>query len=150
VVGLMRGVLEYRDYGNGRRVTLPTAIHTAPIGATGAYRQRTIYDDGPGNTIYSSDVLRISGDRWLEDAGGDEGHVGAGQTVLRIISRQLTTDGTVLVLRGRGMDDEQTVEFRYTVTLGGTTLTRLKEFRRPGKRWAYRHEYRLRRAATTP
>ncbi len=155
VVGLMRGVLEYRDYGNGRRVTLPTAIHTAPMGTTGAYRQRTIYDDGPGNTIYSTDVLRVSGDRWFEGSAVDEGkmetgQMQTGQTVLRIVSRKRTADGTVLVLRGRGMDDEQLVEFRYTVTLGDTTQTRLKEFRRPGQRWAYRHEYRLRRHAKAP
>ena len=44
-----------------------------------------------------------------------------------------------------GMDDNQLVDFRYTVTLGDSVSTRLKEFRRRGQPWEYRHEYRLRR-----
>ena len=144
-IGLMRGVLEYRDYGNGSRVTLPTSVHIAPIGTSGAFRQRTIYDDGPGNTIYSTEVLRVVGDRWIEGAPAAEGASSDGQTTLRIVSRRVTPAGTVLVLRGSGLDDNKRVEFRYTVTLSDSASTRLKEFRVPGQAWRYRHEYRFRR-----
>lgn len=143
--GLMRGVLEYRDYGTGSRVTLPTSVHISPIGTSGAFRQRMIYDDGPGNTIFSTDALRVVGDRWIEGAPAAEGAPSDGQTTLRIVSRRVTPAGTVLVLRGRGMDDNERVAFRYTVTLSDSASTRLKEFRAPGQAWQHRHEYRFRR-----
>ncbi len=148
-VGVMRGVLEYRDYGNGRRVLLPTVVHTAPIGQTAAFRQRTVYDDGPGNTIYSTEQLQIVGDQWIEGAAAADGGMPEGRRVLRIVSRRRTPEGLVLVLRGRGMDDNQPVEFRYTVTLARSVQRRLKEFRRPGQAWQYRHEYRFGRGASS-
>jgi Peptidase family S41 len=149
-VGVMRGVLEYRDYTGGRRVLLPTVVHTAPIGTRGAFRQRTIYDDGPGNTIYSTDELRIVGDQWIEGAAAADGETADERRALRIVSRRRTPAGLVLVLRGRGMDDNLPAEFRYTVTLGPRIQTRLKEFRRLGGRWEYRHEYRFSRGGPGP
>ena len=144
-IRLMRGELEYRDYQREERVVLPAWVHTSPIGATGAFRQRTIYDDGPGNTIYSSDRLRVSGTRWIEGAGVAEDGTPVPQTILRIASRRADKSNQRLVLLGSGMDDNQRVDFRYTVTLGDSVSTRLKEFRRRGQPWEYRHEYRLRR-----
>lgn len=146
-VGLMRGALEYRDYGSGKRVVLPTWQHTSPIGASDAFRQRVIYDDGPGNTIYSTEVLRVSGNRWIEGVGAEEGQASTERTTLRIASRTTVGGTTQLVLRGRGMDDNRRVEFRYTVALGDTVSSRLKEFRLPGKPWEYRHTYRFTRVA---
>jgi hypothetical protein len=144
-IGLMRGALEYRDYQSGKQVLLPTWLHTAPIGMSGAFRLRTIYDDGPGNTIYSTDVLRISGDRWIESDGTGDGETASRASTLRIVSRSAVGGNQRIVLRGSGMDDNKRVEFRYTMTLGDTVQTRLKEFRLPGKSWEYRHEYRFRR-----
>ena len=145
-VGLMKGVLEYRDYQGGGLVLLPTWQHMAPIGNTGAYRQRTIYDDGPGKTIYSTDVVRVLGTRWIEGAGGVERAPTSEVSELAIVSRRSVDGGQRLVLRGRGMDDNKPVEFRYSVTLGPLVSTRLKEFRTAGGAWAYRHEYRFDRA----
>jgi len=145
--GLLRGVLEYKDYGSGRRVELPTWMHTAPIsddadGRTLSYRQRTIYDDGPGKTIYSPDELRIAGNLWIE------GDPVASPDTLRIVSRQRLGANTRIVLRGRGTDDNKPVEFRYTVMLGANTFSRLKEYRFTDTApWQYRHEYRFRRNA---
>ena len=146
-IGLMRGELEYRDYQNGERVLLPTWLHTAPISTTGAFRQRTIYDDGPGNTIYSSDVVRFAGNRWIEGDGTGEGETASTPTAFRIVSRTVNGANQRLVLLGNGMDDNKRVDFRYTVTVGDSVMTRLKEFRLPGKAWEYRHEYRFRRVA---
>ena len=142
-VGYMKGVLEYRDYRGGERVLLPTWQHMSPIGTTGAYRQRTIYDDGPGKTIYSTDVLRVAGPRWIEGAGGEDEVASDATSVLRIVSRRAVAAGQRLVLQGRGTDDNEPVEFRYTVTLGADVSTRLKEFRSRNGRWEFRHEYRL-------
>ncbi len=144
--GVMRGVLEYRDYTSERRVTLPTVVHLSPIGASGAFRQRTIYDDGPGKTLYSSESIRVRGSRWIEGSGDPAGIETSG-TTLQIVSRRRTAEGEVFVLRGRGVDDGAPVEFRYTVTLGASVVRRLKEFRRRGGAWEYRHEYRLARSA---
>ena len=144
-VGLMKGVLEYRDYGNGERVVLPTWMHTSPIGATGAYRQRTIYDDGPGKTIYSSDALRVVGSRWIEGTGNDDGELSIAQDTLRIVSRRAAAGGQQLVLRGRGTDDNRPIDLRYSVTINSAMYTRLKEFRTAGAAWEYRHEYRFTR-----
>ncbi len=146
-IGLMRGELEYRDYQSARRVILPTWVHTSPIGSTGAFRLRTIYDDGPGNTIYSPDAIRVVGDQWIEGSGSEDGAYSGEQTTLRIASRRPTADGRRLVLLGSGMDDNKPVEFRYTLTLGSNVSRRLKEFRSPGKAWQYRHEYRFRRTS---
>jgi hypothetical protein len=148
-VGLMRGELEYRDYSSGRQVLLPTSVHLSPMGTSGSFRQRIIYDDGPDNTIYSSDELRVVGDRWIEGNTAAGGETAEGQTTFRIVSRRQTAEGLQLVLRGRGMDDGKPVEFRYTVTIGASASKRLKEFRLPGKPWEYRHEYRFRRADET-
>ncbi len=145
-VGLMKGVLEYRDYQGGERVLLPTWQHLSPIGSTGAYRQRTVYDDGPGKTIFSTDVLRVTGARWFEGAGGVERAPTADVSELAIVSRRRVAGGQRIVLRGRGTDDNTPVEFRYTLTLGPTVSTRLKEFRIAGGAWQYRHEYRFERA----
>jgi hypothetical protein len=145
-VGLMRGALEYRDYGNGSRVLLPTWQHTSPIGTTGAFRQRTIYDDGPGNTIYATEVIRVLGDRWIEGDDAAALEPGSAPTALRIVSRRTLGDAQQLVLRGRGMDDNKPVDFRYTVTLGDTISIRLKEFRVPGGPWQFRHTYRFSRS----
>ncbi|QJR37671.1 S41 family peptidase [Gemmatimonas groenlandica] len=134
--GLMRGSLVYRDYGTGRMVTLPTVQHVAPIGGSDAFRVRTVYDDGPGKTIYSTDVVRVDGDRVIEGAPGGV------QDTLTIASRRETAEGLELVLLGRGMDNNKPVEFRYTWTLGTATVRKLKEFRVPGATtWEYRHVY---------
>jgi Peptidase family S41 len=138
--GVMHGELEYRDYSDGTRTKIPSWVHIAPIGRSGSFRLRTIYDDGPGKTLYSTEVVQIDGDRWIEQSDD-------APDTLRIMSRSRTTEGTVFVLRGRGMDDRKAVEFRYTVTVGPSVYRRLKEFREPGKAFAYRHEYRYRRAA---
>lgn len=119
-VGLMQGELEYRDYCNGRRVILPTWAHTAPIGPSGAFRVRTIYDDGPGNTIYSTDEVRVVGGRWIEGSAGEK------QDTLRIVSRVRKGTDLELVLLGSGMDDNQQVDFRYTVTLGANVSRQLR------------------------
>lgn len=144
-IGLMRGELEYRDYGNDERVRLPSWVHVAPIGMTGAFRERTIYDDGPGKTLFSTDVLRVRGDRWIEGGGTGEA-VSPTASTFRVAERRSTPKGQELILLGRGTDNNRPVEVRLTVTLSDSLTTRLKEFRRPGGSWEYRHEYRYRRA----
>lgn len=150
-VGLMRGVLEYSDYQGGGRVTLPTWVHLSPIGNTGTFRERTIYDDGPGKTIYSTGTIRIAGTRWIQSGGG-EGSDAQQLSVdtMRIVSRKAAKNGEVFVLRGRGMDDNTPVEFRYTVTLGRNVSVRLKEYRTGTEAWRYRHEYRFARVTSVP
>lgn len=87
---------------------------------------------------YSTEVVRIEGDRVIEGAPGGT------QDTLTIASQRETKDGTELVLRGRGMDNNIPVEFRYTWTLGTATVRKLKEFRAPGATvWEYRHVYEL-------
>ncbi len=147
-VGLMRGELEYRDYRSGAIVKLPTSMHTSPIGTTGAFRQRTIYDDGPGKTIYSTDEIRVDGNRWIEGAGTVEGTPDTTQSTLRIVSRRPSATGQLLELRGSGTDDNKRVEFRYTVTLGPGQFIRKKEFRQGAKEWEYRHTYRFSRVSS--
>jgi hypothetical protein len=142
--GVLRGTLTYKDYGTGRMVPLPTVQHVAPLGLSSAVRARIIYDDGPGNTIYASEVMRIAGNRMLLGDGT------TGMDTLVIASRQVTPEGTTLVLRGRGMDDNQPVEFRFTWTIGPRVFRRLKEYRAPGTReWKYRHVYAFTREPPT-
>jgi hypothetical protein len=146
IAGLMLGELQYRDYQSGGRVLLPTWQHFAPMAEPGAartpaYRERVVYDDGPGNTIYSTNEIRVAGRRWIE------GEASGKPDTLRIVTQKRVGANTVLTLLGRGMDDNQRVEFRYTVTLGARVSKRLKQFRLPGGEWEYRHEYRFAREA---
>jgi hypothetical protein len=145
IVGLMQGELEYRDYSDGSRQIIPSWVHTSPIGISGAYRQRVVYDDGPGKTLYSTDVLRVTGSRWLEGDGVASGELSTPASNYRIASRRRVAAGEQLVLLGTGMDDNKAVDFRFTVTLGPTIFTRVKEFRLPGQAYTWRHEYRYRR-----
>ena len=140
-VGLMRGELEYRDYRSNERVRLPSWVHVAPIGNSGAFRQRTVYDDGPGKTLFSSDVVRLRGNRWIEGGGSGE-QVASTGTVFHVVSQRDTPQGKELVLLGRGTDNGVPVALRHTLTLSDTLATRLKEFRALGGPWEYRHEYR--------
>ncbi len=146
IAGLMIGELEYRDYQSGRRVLLPTWQHFSPMAERGAargvaFRERVVYDDGPGNTIYSTNEIRVAGSLWIE------GESSGKPDTLRIVGTKRVGTSTVLTLLGSGMDDNQRVEFRYTVTLGARVSKRLKEFRMPGGQWEYRHEYRFTREA---
>jgi hypothetical protein len=148
VAGPMVGALEYRDYQSGRRVLLPTWQHFSPMAertptTTPAFRERVVYDDGPGNTIYSTNEIRIVGRLWIE------GEASGKPDTLRIVAVRQSGSDRVLTLLGSGMDDNQRVEFRYTVTLGARVSKRLKEFRLPGGPWEYRHEYRFGREAAT-
>lgn len=147
IAGLMIGELEYRDYQSGRRVLLPTWQHMSPMAERGAtrptaFRERVVYDDGPGNTIYSTNEIRVVGNLWIE------GEASGKPDTLRITSTKRVGANTVSTLLGSGMDDNQRVEFRYTVTLGARVSKRRKEFRLPNGLWEYRHEYRFSREAT--
>jgi hypothetical protein len=144
-MGVMRGALEYRDYGSGKRVSIPAILQLSSVGGTSAVRQRVLYDDGPGKSIYSTTTLRIDGTRWIEGSATEEGGRATGLDTLRIVAQRPVADGIEYTLRGRGMDDNQPVEFRYHVTIGPRVWRRLKEFRRAGGAWEYRHEYRYSR-----
>jgi len=141
LVGQWEGVLEYRDYRNDRRVQLPTWVHWSPMAGevAGTWRERTVYDDGPGKTLTSETVVQVVGDLWME---------GEGDMVdtLRITAQQAIADGTALELRGRGRDNGELVELRYVLTVTAHRFTRRKEFRRSGaSAWEFRHEYRFTR-----
>jgi hypothetical protein len=150
-VGMMRGELEYRDYQDNSRQVLPTWHHLAPIGTSGAFRERTVYDDGPGNTIYSSDVLRVTPTRWLEGANALTHTPRDTAAPYRIISATPRSGAVVYVFEGPGVDDRKRVEFRFTATVSPTLFRRVKEFRlSPDQPWSYRHEYRFWRAPMFP
>ena len=148
--GVMRGALTYRDYSNGRLVSIPTVQHVAPValgvgdvgpspaGPQDLVQLRLVYDDGPGKTLYAVESVRMEATRVIVTPSS-----GTPDT-LRVASRRATEEGTELVLLGRGLDNDAEVEFRFTWTLSPTLFRRRKEYRAPGADdWSFRHEYEL-------
>ena len=146
LAGNWRGTLEYRDYSNDKRVTLPTTLdaQAAEDGRSATLKFR--YDEGKGRFVEGVNVLRIASKDaklvWESDGGK--------------IKSEYAVDGLdtfapkprgELVLTGTGTENDEKVDVRQTITLDGDDLTILRETRKPGAPFAFRNAYKLRRTS---
>lgn len=141
--GHWTGTLEYRDYGNGKRVTLPTQLDVVPAD-DGDLDFRYVYDDGPGKTVRDTSRVRIdrAGRRYVVGEGDE-------REVYRIVEITGRADGDAerLLLSGSGKENDQKVTIRTSIVRDGDQLSILRESQLPGEPFKFRHQYRLLRTA---
>ncbi len=149
--GAWTGVLEYRDYSepatSSKRVKLPTWLRIEVAG--GSLQFHYIYDDGPGKTVSSTEVVTVDGARatWTTVAEATKDKPGEKPRVEVIGGLDKLRDGRgVLALTGPGLENGQPVELRTTVRVGRNLLEMLRESRVPGGEFSFRDSYTLVRA----
>jgi hypothetical protein len=140
--GDWNGTLEYRDYSNDKRVTLPTTLEARPsVDARGA-RLKFRYDEGKGRFVEGTSTLRVDAAKntlaWESEGGKPPTEYAL--TGLDAFAKDRKGD---LVLTGLATENGATVEARLTVTREGDSLTILKETRPAGGTFAFRNAYRF-------
>jgi hypothetical protein len=147
LAGRWVGVLEYRDYSepaaSTRRVDLPTWLTIFASGSS--MRWNYVYDDGPNKVLEEADVV-------IFDSGSksySESTNGKSPTTDQVDGYDTLKDGRgVLVLHGRGRDNDLPSETRTTITIRRNLLELVEEVRSAGSSdaFAFRHLYRFTRA----
>jgi hypothetical protein len=148
LVGEWRGTLEYRDYSNDKRVTLPTTLDARAAEDGRAATLKFRYDEGKGRFVEGANTLRVDSEKGTLVWESDGGKVKAEYTFTGLDAFAGNRQGE-LVLVGLGIENDVKVEVRQTITFKGDELTILKETRKPGASFAFRNAYKLRRDKTT-
>jgi len=143
-VGSWTGSLEYRDFQNDKRVTLPTTLEVTPTTDQSAVQFAYTYDDGPGKIVKEKALIRVpaTGDQYIvKEEDGSE-------TVYQITTATgfSGSEGGRLVLNGPGTENKKVVEVRTTLEITPTSLNILRETRLPGEDFKFRHQYKFQRS----
>ena len=130
------GTLDYRDYSDDTRETLPTLMQS-----DGAMLSWT-FDDGPGKTVRSSET-------WVFDATGQALTITAGKNApdhWRVLEAHTSADGASLtiVLEGESTENGRSVIARKVLTRDGNRLRMTKQTRVSGEPFLMRQSYELR------
>ena len=136
LAGTWAGTLDYRDYGNDGRVTLPTLMN-----ATGLAISWT-FDDGPGKTVRNSE-------RWAFSPDGKTVAITSGNSAetMAVVELRRTAAGAVtLVADGMGRENGQQVMVRTILTRDKDMLRLTRMSRSAGQPFIMRHSYQLRPA----
>ncbi|WP_156255090.1 S41 family peptidase [Sandarakinorhabdus oryzae] len=137
LAGNWAGTLDYRDYGNDGRVTLPTLMSAK--GLTIAWT----FDDGPGKTVRASEAWSFSPDgKTLSITSGK-----ARETMAVVELRRSPAGAVTLVADGRGNENGQSVMVRTILTRDGHVLRLTRMSRSAGQPLIMRHSYQLRAIA---
>lgn len=137
LAGNWTGTLDYRDYGNDRRVTLPTLMQ-----ATGLAIAWT-FDDGPEKTVKDSE-------RWFFSPGGRALTITSGkssETMVVAELRRSPSGALTLVADGNGTENGRKVIIRTILTRDRDVLRLTRMSRTAGQPFIMRHSYQLRPAA---
>lgn len=137
LAGNWTGTLDYRDYGNDSRVSLPTLLSVNGLALSWTY------DDGPGKTVRSSET-------WSIAAGGKQLLVGEGKgrETMAISELRRSSDGSLtMVLDGTGNENGKPVIIRTILTRDKAMLRITRQSRSAGQPFIMRHSYQLRPAA---
>ncbi|MBC7505040.1 MAG: hypothetical protein H7267_04875 [Sandarakinorhabdus sp.] len=133
LAGSWTGTLDYRDYRNDSRATLPTLMTSN--GRTMAWT----FDDGPGKTVRSSE-------RWETAANGQTLTITADgkPETWRFAEARTAADGSLtLVLDGNTMENDRRVIARKVLTRSATGLRITKMTRVAGEPFLMRQSYDL-------
>ena len=137
LAGNWTGTLDYRDYQDDSRASLPTLM-----AATGLSLAWT-FDDGPGKTVKSAESWSFTPDGKSLIKKGK----GSSET-LAIAELRRRSDGEItLVADGTGMENGQRVMVREILTRDGPVLRLTRMSRSVGQPFIMRHAYQLRPAA---
>ncbi len=136
VAGYWTGTLDYRDYSNDSRATLPTLMQSD--GKVIAWT----FDDGPAKTVQSSET-------WAFDASGQSLTITAAANApsqWRIAELRASADraSLTLVLEGKSIENGREVLARKILTRDGNRLRITKQTRLPGEPFLMRQSYELR------
>ncbi len=137
LAGNWAGTLDYRDYQDDSRVTLPTLMT-----ATGLALAWT-FDDGPGKTVRSRQSWSFTPDAKTLTISGD--HSRESLTVVEL--RQSSNGALTIVADGVGEENGQQVMVREILTRDGPGLRITRQSRTAGQPFIMRHSYQLRPAA---
>lgn len=138
LAGRWQGTLTYRDYGNNRRVVLPTSASIASDENGSALQVDFVYDDGPGKTVRSSD-------RWVQ-AGTGFSMEKAGAPLTVSAYRSGSGNDVTLVALGSGNENNAAVQVRMVLQRRGDQLTISRATQLPGQPWLLRHAYHFTQA----
>jgi hypothetical protein len=135
--GNWAGTLDYRDYGNDGRVTLPTLLSAAGLILAWTF------DDGPGKTVQSKQNWSFTPDGKSLIIAGEKSRETLAVTELRRSAGGAVT----LVADGTGKENGRTVMVREILTRDGPLLRITRQSRSAGQPFIMRHSYQLRPAA---
>ena len=135
LAGAWRGTLDYRDYSDDTRATLPTQMQSD--GQALAWT----FDDGPGKTVRSTES-------WVFDASGQTLTITSGGNVRdrwRVVEARAASDGSALtiVLDGSSEENGRNVIARKILTRVGHQLRITKQTRVAGEPFLMRQSYEL-------
>ena len=137
LAGNWAGTLDYRDYGNDSRVTLPTLMTANGLSIAWTF------DDGPGKTVHASQSWSFTPDgKSLVIKGGKSSEIMAIAELWRSANGSVT-----LVADGSGEENGRTVMVREILTRDGPVLRLTRMSRTAGQPFIMRHSYQLRPAA---
>lgn len=136
LAGDWTGTLDYRDYQDDGRETLPTVLRSD--GQSLAWT----FDDGPGKTVRSAE-------NWVLDAKGETLRItsGTGPAALwHVAEARSSADGSsvTIVLDGTTREDGQERPARKIVTRDGNRLRITTQTRAAGAPFLMRNSYELR------
>jgi hypothetical protein len=133
LAGNWMGRLEYRDYGDDTRESLPTLL--TANGLTLAWT----YDDGPGKTVHSAETWTFTPDgKRLTITGKDNAEA------MAVAELRRSRDGALtMVLDGQGRENGKAVLVRTILTRNKDGLRITRQSRTPGQPFIMRHSYEL-------
>jgi hypothetical protein len=134
LAGRWTGTLEYRDYGDGHRATLPTTLDSNGL------TLNWTFDDGPGKTVRSSES-------WSFDKSGQLLAIkedGATETY-RVAELRTSQDSNVvtMVLDGQTTENGKKVTARLILTKSATQMRLTKMTKQAGEPFLMRHSYEM-------
>ncbi len=136
LAGNWTGRLDYRDYGDDTRESLPTLLSVNGLALAWTY------DDGPGKTMRSAERWTFTPDgKTLTIIGKD------GSSTMAVSELRRSGDGALtLVLDGTGRENGVAVLLRTILTRDAGTLRITRQSRTAGQPFIMRHSYQLRPA----
>jgi hypothetical protein len=137
LAGSWTGRLDYRDYQDDTRASLPTLMSANGLALSWSF------DDGPGKTVKSAESWSFTPDgKTLTIAGAKS------RETLAVAEMRTGANGAItLVLEGMGEENGGKVMVREILTRDGPVLRLTRMSRTPGQPFIMRHSYQLRPAA---
>ena len=144
-VGKWNGSLEYRDFRNDKRVTLPATLEIEPRASAegGELLTQYVFDDGPGKIVRSAALVRIDAavarysSRAPNAAKRDDYRIAEGLSAFAEKG-----EGT-MVLLATGTENDQPVDVRTTLDVNENQYSLLRETRLAGQEFQFRHVYKF-------
>ncbi|CAN5720158.1 hypothetical protein BH10ACI4_BH10ACI4_24810 [soil metagenome] len=139
------GVLEYRDYSSNAQVFLPTWLTLTPAPDGHSVTLSYIYDDGPTKTVRETSTLTLSPETSKATFNGSNDKSPTSYDVQGFVEFAKTGRG-MLLLTGKGIENEKPVDVRITLTMRRNLYTYRKETKLAGEDFKFRDAYTFTRA----